>query len=188
MLDRTDQIRCAKGIVDDERQTMFVSDLSQCVDIRNIGVRVTKSFNINCLCIRLDSILYLFEVVGIYEGSGDTVQRQCVCQKVGGTTVDGLLSYNVLTLFSQCLDSICNRSCTCSYGKTCNTTLQSSDTILKYALCGAGQTTIDITCISQTEAVSSVLGITEYIGSCLVDRYGSCIGCRIRIFLSYMQL
>ena len=43
-------------------------------------------------------------------------------------------------------------------------------------------------CISQTEAVSSVLGITEYIGSCLVDRYGSCIGCRIRIFLSYMQL
>ena len=57
MLDRTDQIRCTKGIVDDKRQTMFVSDLSQCVDIRNIGVRVTKGLDIDSLGVVLNSIL-----------------------------------------------------------------------------------------------------------------------------------
>ena len=75
-----------------------------------------------------------------------------------------------------------------SYRQSGYTTFQYGHPFLKNTLCGVGQSSVDISGITKPEAVGRMLGITEYIRSGLIDRYCAGIGCRIRLFLTYVEL
>mgnify|MGYP002602200735 CR=1 FL=1 len=68
----------------------------------------------------------------------------------------------------------------------CNAALQCCDSLLKYILCGVGQTSVNVTGICQTKTCCRMGGIFKYIRSGLINRNGSGIGCRIRLLLTYV--
>ena len=82
VLDRTDEVRGAEGVVDDERQAVLVRDLSDGFDVRNVGVRVAEGLDVDSLGVVLDRALELCEVVRVDEGTGAGCARAgCSCRR-----------------------------------------------------------------------------------------------------------
>ena len=75
---------------------------------------------------------------------------------------------------------------TAGYGQTGHAALEGSHAVLKDALRAVGQTAVNVAGVAQTETVGCVLRVAKHIRSGLINRYGSCIGCRVRLFLSYV--
>ena len=67
VFDRTDEIRCSEGVVDDQRQAVSVGYFSYGIDIRNVAVRVAQCFQENGSGVLLNGTFHFTEVVGIYE-------------------------------------------------------------------------------------------------------------------------
>ena len=63
-----------------------------------------------------------------------------------------------------------------------------SHAILEHALCGVRQSAVDVTGVTQSETVGSVLTIVKHVTCGLVDGHCTGIGCGVGLFLSYMKL
>ena len=163
VFDRADQERRAESVVDDQRKTMAMSNGRDGVDIRNIRIRIAQRLDVDGLGIILNRRFHFSFVVNINEGGADAVERQCVCQQVGGTAVDGLLSDNVLTGGCQGLDRIGDGCRAGGQSQTAHTAFQGRDAVFEDALCGVGQTAGDIAGIRQTETIGSMLRVSENI-------------------------
>ena len=94
----------------------------------------------------------------------------------------------MVTGLGKSLQGIGDGSSTGGDGKTCHTTLECGNTVLKDALGGVGQTAVDVTGVGKTKAVGGVLGVAEHIARGLVDRHGTGVGCRIGALLANVQL
>ena len=73
ILDRSYKVRCCKCVIYNKRDFMFVSDVCKRLDIYNIGVRVSKSLDVNSFCVFLDRIFYFLKVEYI---------NKCCCDSV----------------------------------------------------------------------------------------------------------
>ena len=104
------------------------------------------------------------------------------------TAIEVVCCYDMVAILYDVLQGIGNGSSTRGYGKTCNTTFEGCDTILKHTLGGVRQTTVDITGITQSETVGGVLRVVEHIAGGLVDGHGTCVGCGVCLFLAYVKL
>ena len=188
MLQRTEQIRGAEGVVDDNRQTVLLGDLGDGVDVGDVGVGVAERLEIDDRGVVLDGTLDLFQVMGIDKRGLDAKLGERMLQQVVGATVNGLLSHHVVTGLGKSLQGIGDGSSARGDGKTCHATLECGDTVLEDTLGGVGQTAIDVTGVGKTKAVGGVLGIAEHIARGLVDRHGTGVGCRIGALLANVQL
>ena len=63
----------------------------------------------------------------------------------------------MLSLLCERLYRVGDRGSAGGYSQTGYAAFQSSDTILKYALCGVGQSAVNIACVSKTEAIGRML-------------------------------
>ena len=126
--------------------------------------------------------------MGIDEGGLDAKLGERVLQQVVGTAVDGLLGDHVVTGLGKSLQGIGDGSSTGGDGKTRHAALERGNAVLEDALGGVGQTTVDVTGVGKTKAVSSMLGVAEHIARGLVDRHGTGVGCRIGALLANVQL
>ena len=91
-----------------------------------------------------------------------------------------------------CLDDVLQRigdgSSSAGNSETSHTSLEGSHAVFEDALCGIGQTAIDVACIAKAEAVGCVLTVAEHIAGGLVDGHRTCIGCGVGLLLAYMKL
>ena len=140
MLQRTEQIRGAESVVDDNRQTVLLGDLGDGVDVGDVRVGVAERLEIDDRGVVLDGTLNLFQVVGIDKRGLDAKLGERMLEQVVGTAVDGLLSHHVVTSLGKSLQGIGDGSGTGGDGKTGHATLERGDTVLKDALGGVGQT------------------------------------------------
>ena len=65
MFDRTNEVRSAEGVVDDERDVMTMSNLCKTVDICDVRIWIAESLSIERLGVRLDGSLYFIKVANI---------------------------------------------------------------------------------------------------------------------------
>ena len=188
VFDRSYKVWCCKCIIYNKRNLMSVCDLSACLNVNNVRVRISKSLDVKCFGVVLDCILYLFKIEDINKCCCDSVCRKCMLQKVCCSTVDILCCYDMISILCKVFDCICNCCCTGSYCKCSCTTFKSCNSFFKNIFCRVCQTTIDVTCICQSETSCCMIAVTEYIRRSLVDWNGSCVSNRIRLFLSYVKL
>ena len=73
VLNRTDEVGCTEGVVDDQGDLMTVSHLSDGVDVRHVGVRVTECLGIDRLRVRLNSGFQGSQVVHVHDGVADAL-------------------------------------------------------------------------------------------------------------------
>ena len=126
--------------------------------------------------------------MGIDKSGFHTKVRQGMSQQVVAATVDGLLCYDMTAICCQSLNRIGDGCSAGSNRESCRAPLQGCDALFEHILRRVGQAAIDVAGISQAKTVSRMLAVAEYIRSGLVNGYCPRIRCRVRLFLSYMQL
>ena len=110
VLERTDKVGCAEGVVDNERQAVRVGDLCQSVDVGDVAVGIAEGLDVDRLCVGLNRRRDLLEIMDVDKSGVDAVKRKRVRQQVGRAAVDRLLSYYVLALLGKRLDGVCDGS------------------------------------------------------------------------------
>ena len=106
VLDGTDQVGRAEGVVDDQGQAVFVGNFSDGVDVGDIRVGVAQGLQVDGLGVGLNGVFHLRQVVSVDKGGGHTVLRQGVGQQVVAAAVDGLLGHDVVSGLGQGLDGV----------------------------------------------------------------------------------
>ena len=167
---------------------MPVGDFRDGVDVRNITVGIAQGLQIDRPGIILNGRLNLLQIMRIHECRGDAVLGKRVGKQVKTAAVDCLLGDNMAAVRRKCLDRIGDGRRARSHCQGCASALQGSKSLFQNILGGICQPSINITGISQTESVCSMLTVVEHIGSCLINRHRSGICCGIRLLLTYMQL
>ena len=157
VLNRPDQVWGAECIVDHERQAVSVRDFSDRVNVRNIAVGIAECLEEDGSRIVLNGCLNLGQIMRIYEGSCDSVLRKCMCKEVKCPAVDGLLSDNMSSVSRERLNRVRDGCCPRCQRQRRTSAFKRRDSLLKNSLCGVGEPAVDITRISQTEAVRRVL-------------------------------
>ena len=188
MLDGTDEVRGAEGVINDQRQAVLVGDGRDGVDVGDVTVGVAQSLEVDSLGVGLDRILDLFQVMCIHEGGGDAELGQGVLQQVVAAAIDGLLGHDVVAGLRQRLDGVGDGRRAGSGGQSSDAALERRDALLEHVLRGVGQTAIDVSGVGQTEAVSGVLAVAEDVGGGLVDGDGAGIGGGVGLLLTNMEL
>jgi len=188
VLDGTDEVRGAKGVINDQRQAVLVGDGRDGVDVGDVTVGVAQSLEVDGLGVGLDRVLDLFQVMCIHEGGGDAELGQGVLQQVIAAAVDGLLGHDVVAGLRQRLDGVGDGRRAGSGGQSSDAALERRDTLLEHVLRGVGQTAIDVSGVGQTEAVSGVLAVAEDVGGGLVDGDGAGIGGGVGLLLTDVEL
>ena len=79
---------------------MFMSNPSQGINIRNITVRITKSFYINCPCIFFNSCFYFIKIMYINKGSLNSKSRKRMCHQIITASVNCFLCNNMSAILS----------------------------------------------------------------------------------------
>ena len=108
---------------------------------------------------------------------GDEVVRTAI-QVVG--------SYDVIASLHNILKRVSDGSSTRCDSQSCHTAFEGCYAVFENSLCRVGQTTVDITCIAQAEAVGGMLRVVENVARGLIDGYCAGIGCGVGLFLTYM--
>ena len=188
VLDRTNEVWSCEGIIDNQRNLVLMCNFCKCFDIDNIRVRISEGLDVDGFCVLLNGCADLIQIEYINKCGADSVLRKCVCQQVVGTAVDVLCRYDVVALLRQVDDGVVDGCCSGSYCKCRNAALQCCHSLLENVLGRVSQTTVDVSCILESESCCCVIGVIEYERRCLINRHCSCSGCRIWIFLSYVKL
>ena len=134
VLNGSDKIGSAEGIVNNQRQAVLVSKLCKRVDIGNIAVGVSESFNINGSRIVFYRRFNLVKVVNINKRSGNSEAREGVGKQVVGAAVNRFLRNKMSAVLTESLKNICNRGSARSSCKSCNAALKSSYSLFKNIL------------------------------------------------------
>ena len=108
--------------------------------------------------------------------------------KVVGTAVEVVCCHNVVASLSDVLQSVGDGSGSRGHSQSGHTSFEGCHAVFEDGLSGIGQTTVDVTCITQAKAVGSVLRIAEDIGRGLINGHRTCIGCGVGLFLAYVEL
>ena len=163
-----------------------VGDFTDLVDVGHAGVRVAESLDDDSLCVMPETGLHLFEVGRIDEADLYALRGECVGEEVGRTAVEVVGREYMVAVLGNVLQGVCDGGCTGGHSQSGHSTFESRHALFKDSLCRVGQPSVDVARIAQSEAVGSMLGVVEHVGSGLIDGHGARVGCRVGLFLSHM--
>ena len=184
VLDRSDEEGCAEGVVNNDGQSVAVSQLRDRVDVGDVAVGVAERLEIDRSGVVLNRVLDFLEVVRVDKGRCDAVLGQGVCEEVVAAAVDGFLRYDVTAVCCQRLNGVGDRRGARSQRECRAAALESGDSLFENVLRGVGQSAVDVARVRETEAVGGVLRVAENIGGRLINGYRSCVGCGVSLLLT----
>ena len=106
VFDRTNQIRSAEGIVNHQREAVFVSYFRKGIDICNVTVWVAQGFQEDCSGVICNGTLDFLKIMGVNKCGCNSVLWKGVSQKIVGSAVDCLLCNNMTAVCSQSLNGV----------------------------------------------------------------------------------
>ena len=188
MFDRTDQVGCSEGIVDHQRDPVFMCDRRNRVNIGDIRIRVAQGFQIDRFGIRTDRRFHFFKVMRVHKGGADPVRLQCMCEQVVAAAVNRFLRYDVIPCRTQRQHCVRDRGCTGADSKRIHTAFQRSDPFFQDLLCRIGKTSVNMSALGKFKPGCRLRAVFKNIGCRLIDRNGPGVRGGIRLFLSDMEL
>lgn len=158
------------------------------VEVCHVRVRITESLGEDQFGFGTDGSVQCFEVTERNDGVADALCGERVGDEIIGASVEIVCADDVVAGCENVLKRIGDGSCTACHGESCNASFECGNAAFKDSLRGVGQTAVDVARVAQTETVGGVGGVTEDVGSGLIDGHGACIGGGVRLFLSYVEL
>ena len=75
VLDGTDQVRGAEGIINDQRQVVLVGNGRNGIDVRDVTVRVAQGLQIDTPGVFLNGVFHFLQIMGIHKSRGNAILR-----------------------------------------------------------------------------------------------------------------
>ena len=188
VLDGPDQIGCAEGVVDCQRDAMGMSDGRDGVDVGNIGIRIAQGLQIDGFGVGPDRCRHFFQIVGVHESGLDAVEGKRMGQQVVASAVDGLLRNDMVTFLGQREDRIGDRRGAGSQRQRPHAAFECGKALFQYVLRGVCESAVDIARVRQIEARRRMGGVVKNIGCGLVNGDSSGIGGGVGLFLADVEL
>jgi hypothetical protein len=136
---------------------MCVCDCCNLFYINNVRIWIAERFNIDSLCVILNSTFKCTLFVRVYKSCLNAICWECMLKKIIRTTINCFCSNNVVACTCKVLNCICYSCCTTCYCKSCYTTLKSCNSLLKNILCWVSKSAINVTCIFKCKSICGVL-------------------------------
>ena len=189
VFERTQLIRRRERAVNDKRDLMLMSDVSDSLDVDEVGIRIADGLNVNDACILLDSLFEDLDALRrVDERRLNAVIRERMLKEVVRAAIDGRGGNDVLSLVNESLERIRDSRSTRCHSDSCHAALQSRDALGEYVFRRIRQAAVDIAGILECKTIRGMLSIVEYERRGLVNRYSACIRSRIGLLLTNMQL
>ena len=98
---------CWEGIIDDEGDTVLVSDACELLDVENLTARIADGLTKQCLGVRTECLVDFFFAGFLRdEGSLDAQLLQCDTKEVVGTTIYLIASNDMVACLADVEDGI----------------------------------------------------------------------------------
>ena len=188
VLKRTNQVGRAESVVYDEGDAVAMGHFSHAFQIEHVAVGIAEGFGVYDFCVGLDGGFQCGEVVHVDDGVRDALGRECVGNQIVAAAIEIVGCHDMVAGLGNVLQGIGDGCGARGHGQTGHATLKGCHTVFKHALCGVGQTAVDVAGIAQTEAVGSMLRVAEHVARGLVDGHRTGVGSGVGLFLAYMQL
>ena len=134
MLQRTDEIRCTKGVIDNKGDAVLVGYCCHAFQVEHVTVGVAEGLGIYYFCVGFDCCFQGVEVVHVYNRVGDALCSQRMGYQVVRATIEVVGSYDMVASLHNILQGIGDSSGTRSHSQACHTTLEGGHTVFKHAL------------------------------------------------------
>ena len=167
------------GVIDDQRHTMPVGGIGQCLKVNNIAGRVANGFAEDRLGLVIDQRLKRRDVVMGSETRLDTKARQGMRQQVVSPAIKLGHRDNIVTDFGHGLDRISNSGHTRGHRQGTDTALHGGNALFEHVVGRVHDARVNIACDFQVKQVGTMLSIVECVGCGLVDRHRYCFSCRV---------
>ena len=158
ILERAQLIRRRERAVDDERDVVLVRDVSDSLDVDEVGIRIANGLDVDDARVLLDSLLEDLDALRrVDERRLDAVVWEGVLKEVVGAAVDRRSRDDVLAVVDECLECIRDSRSARSDGDSCDAALECRDTLGEYILRRVRQAAVDVAGILECEAVRCML-------------------------------
>ena len=178
----------AKGVVDNQGQSVTVGNGCRSLDVGDVGMRISQRLDENKFGIGLDCGFQCVVIVRIDERCADPLALQRVCKEIVSAAIDVFAGHDVVACVGDIGDGVRHCGGSRSHGQRAHSALERSHTLFEDGLRRVGEPPVDISGVLQCKAVGGVLRVVENIRGGLVDWNGARIGCRVCLFLPYMKL
>ncbi len=152
-----------ESIIYNDYDVVFVCYFCNGVQICHVAVGVAECFHIDGFCVGTNGCFEGFQVIHVYDSVCNALCAERVGNQVVGTTVQVVGCYDVVAILCNVLQSVGDGSGTRCHSKASYAAFKSSYTVFEHALGGIGQTSVDVTSVAQTKAVSCMLGVVEHV-------------------------
>ncbi len=89
MFNRTENVsRCTKCIVHNQRDVMLFCDSRYCFKIRNIELRISYCFEVDCFCIFIDGRFKIFGSIAVHKFHLNAQTLELHLELIIGATID----------------------------------------------------------------------------------------------------
>ena len=178
-LDGPHQGRGGRGVVDDQREAIFVGDGGELLDVGHVELGIAQRLGVERAGFGVDGGAQAGEVVGIDEAHGDALLGQRVVEEVVGASVERCGGDDLVAGAGQGLDGERLGGLAGCDGERGRSALQRSDALLQHVGGGVHQAGVDVAELLEAEEARRVVGIVEDVGGGLVDGHGARVGCGV---------
>ena len=183
-----EQIRRRERIVDQDRNTVLVSNSSDGFQIQHVGVGVAERFQKERPGVGTDCPAEVLGVASIHKRRFNTGFAQRVGKQVVGASVKRFGGHDMIARAGNVANCVIDCRRTGRGGQRRRAAFQSGNAFFKYVRGGIHQARIDIAAFREAETPRGLCGVLEHIGGCCINRNGSRVGGGIRVFLTHMKL
>ena len=188
VLQGSDDVGRAEGVVHDEGQAVTVGYGGDAFDVEHVAVGVAEGLGEDGLRLGPDGGFEGLEVVHVDDGVAHTLTRERVGDEVVAAAVEVVGSHEVVSGLQDVLQRIGDGSGAAGNGQTGHTAFEGGHAVFEDALRGVGQTAVDVAGVTQSEAVGGVLRVAEHVAGGLIDGHRTGVGGQIVIGLPHMEL
>ena len=176
VFERPAQERRCHGVVDNQRDAMFVGDIGPALDIHHVTGRVANGFAEQGAGVVINRFLHCLKVVVTHHTAVDTLVWQRVGKQVVGAAIELAGTDNVVAHFADGLQGVKDGRHTRGHREGTHTTFKLRHTLLQYGIGGVHDARIDVALYLQVKQVRTVLSVVERVGRSLIDGRGCGVG------------
>ena len=173
MLDRAQQVRGCKRVVDEERDLRRMSDVGERFQVEHFKARIADRLGKDQSSFRPDGLAHRGVVPRIDEGGRDSEARKGQVQQVAAAAVQGAGGDDVIAGGQQGRDCQVERRLTARGTDTGDTPFECCKALFQGGNRRVGNAAVDVAGAFQVEQRRRVVGVFEDVARGLVDRLGA---------------
>ena len=175
-LERPEQVGRGEGVVDHQRDLVFLGNRGDFLEGEDGDVGVAERLAVDDLGVGADGLLEVLRVGGVDEGDVDADAREGVVELVVGAAVQAAAADDVVARAAQGEDRQGLGGMAGTDGQRADAAFQVGDALLEHVGGGVHDAGVDVAQLLQGEQVGGVFGALELVAGGLVDRDGAAAG------------